>query len=57
MANEYSVELTSPDGRTVVSRSPVDTNNLVYGRGYKLKETKSKSGDKATTKKSGEENS
>lgn len=59
MAKDYSVELTAPDGRTVVSKSPVDTNNLMYGQGYSLKETKSsttKSADKTAPKKAGEEN-
>jgi hypothetical protein len=33
--NEYREELISPDGRVVTSTSPVETNNLLYGGGYR----------------------
>jgi hypothetical protein len=40
MAGSYRVELESPDGETYISHSAVDTNNLVYGQGYRIKENK-----------------
>jgi hypothetical protein len=33
--SEYSVELVSPSGRKVISTSPRETVDLVYGHGYK----------------------
>lgn len=38
MSDEYRVELIAPDGRTFVSRSAMDTNDLIYGQGYRLAE-------------------
>lgn len=32
---EYREELVSPEGRTVTSTSAVETNNLIYGGGYR----------------------
>lgn len=36
--SEYSVTLISPSGQKFVSRSPNDTNDLVYGQGYRRAE-------------------
>lgn len=33
--NEYRKELVSPGGETYVSTSPVETNDLIYGSGYR----------------------
>lgn len=38
MAEAYSKELVSPDGRTVVASSPREANDLMYGGGYREKE-------------------
>lgn len=35
---EYREELISPEGRSVTSTSPVETNNLIYGSGYRKAE-------------------
>ena len=39
MAEEYRKELVSPSGRTVLSTSERETNDLVYGLGYREPDT------------------
>ncbi len=43
---EYRKELVSPDGDKYVSTSPTETNDLVYGSGYREADT-STAGDAA----------
>jgi hypothetical protein len=37
--SDYRKLLVSPSGVTVVSTSPAETNDLIYGRGYTLDES------------------
>lgn len=39
MADEYRKELISPSGRTVVSTSERETNDLRFGKGYREVDT------------------
>lgn len=56
MAEEqYRKELVSPQGDTFISTSPVETNNLMYGHGYREKEEATPR--KATAKKANGEES
>lgn len=45
MADEYRKELVSPTGNTVVSTSERETNDLVFGLGYREPDAKPATAD------------
>lgn len=50
--SKYRKELVSPDGDRYVSMSPIETNDLIYGSGYR--EVRASAEDSDTQEESGE---
>lgn len=48
---EYRKELISPDGKTYVSTSPRETNDLIYGSGYREAGARASESDKPASDK------